>query len=296
MAKTTATHIAFSDESSYLTGRYRGIGMISLCSANETALSSTLEKMLEECGVSELKWTKLCSAKHRFAMLKIIDHIVPLGARGIFRVDVLTWDVEDSRHKIRDRDDIENLHRMYFQLLKNVLRDRWPDGSEWHLFPDEQTAMQWDRLEEFLNTKAAHRVIAEQNLFTNGEKRISIEREFNVSAITECKSEDSVLVQLADFFVGIGVYSRASYERFQQWQQLSSQQHSLFDFFEENTKLSSADRERCQVLQVFDRLCKKSKLGVSLKSARGLRTFAPQNPFNFWWYVPQHELDKAPTR
>jgi hypothetical protein len=54
--------------------------------------------------------------------------------------------------------------------------------------------------------------------------------------------------------------------------------------------------ERFQVLYEFDGGCKNRKMGVSLKTFGGLKTLDPRRPINFWWYEPQHEMDKAPTR
>jgi len=49
-------------------------------------------------------------------------------------------------------------------------------------------------------------------------------------------------------------------------------------------------------LAEFNAACKSKKLGVSLKTHRGLRTLNPESPINFWWYEPQHDADRAPTK
>jgi hypothetical protein len=50
------------------------------------------------------------------------------------------------------------------------------------------------------------------------------------------------------------------------------------------------------VLKKFDETCKERKLGVSLKTKKGLWTPDPQRPINFWLYEPQHPEDKAPQK
>jgi len=50
------------------------------------------------------------------------------------------------------------------------------------------------------------------------------------------------------------------------------------------------------VLAQLDAICKRKKLGVSLKTNHGLRTFDPANPVNFWWYESQYDEDKAPVK
>jgi len=49
------------------------------------------------------------------------------------------------------------------------------------------------------------------------------------------------------------------------------------------------------IMNDFNALCKSNKLGVSLKSSKGFKTFDPKNPINFWFYVPQSDEDQAPT-
>ncbi|MCP5095067.1 MAG: hypothetical protein GY943_05915 [Chloroflexi bacterium] len=77
--------------------------------------------------------------------------------------------------------------------------------------------------------------------------------------ISPAQSHQEPLVQVANLFVGIGSYSRARYEKIAAWQQQNNGQLSL---------LPTAD----------------------------IRTLNPQNPLNFWWYMPQNSNDKAPTR
>jgi len=59
-------------------------------------------------------------------------------------------------------------------------------------------------------------------------------------------------------------------------------------------KLSNGDKNRCEVMNYLNRLCKKYKLTVSLDTFNGFRTFNPKKPVNFWLYEPQHPDDKAP--
>jgi hypothetical protein len=65
---------------------------------------------------------------------------------------------------------------------------------------------------------------------------------------------------------------------------------------ETDTPLSKSGRERCFVLCELDVRCNKAKLGVSLKTFKGLKSPKPISALNFWWYEPQIEQDKAPTK
>lgn len=292
---TQPTHIAYADETHHNIGRYRGIGLVSLRYEHASGLSEGLQNLVRDSGVTELKWYKLDSETDREAALKMLDYTLKHACTNILRVDVLTWDIEDSRHRVRGRDDTTNLQRMYYHLFKNVLRARWPDDSIWWLCPDEQTGIKWNEVKDFLQT-ASTQVETRQDLFTQGGFSIRLKQEFGIKQITPCQSHQEPLIQMADLFVGLAVYSRSSYERFEQWQRNHSQQQMLFAGQMPSGQLSRSDRERCAVLAKLDAVCKKQKLGVSLKTNHGLRTFDPTNPINFWWYEPQHEEDKAPVK
>jgi hypothetical protein len=121
--------------------------------------------------------------------------------------------------------------------------------------------------------------------------------EFGIVRIEPNDSKEEPLIQLADFFAGLAVYSRARYDHYDKWKNHGTRQSKLFeDTPISPIMISKADQERCFILNYFNYNCKRKKLGVSLKTNKGLRSFDPTKPVNFWWYVPQHETDKAPLR
>lgn len=290
------THIAFADEKGYNEGRYRGIALITLLQQNLNSFRYEIQSLLKESNVREFKWEKLASARERFAALKLIDFAIGKTSRGSLRVDALTWDTEDSRHKIQKRDDIANLERMYYHLFKYVLCERWPDGSTWFLHPDENTALKWNTVRDCLEYSSS-KTETRRDLFTKGRFILRLKKEFRIETVSPCKSEKEPLVQLADLFVGLAVYSRSFYNRFESWELSNKKGELLFPVDQEQLlKLSKSDIERCCVLSEFNEKCKNKKLGVSLKTNKGLKTFDAKMPINFWWYKPQHEADKAPCK
>ena len=122
--------------------------------------------------------------------------------------------------------------------------------------------------------------------------------EFSISRIEPRDSKEEPFIQLADLFAGLAAYSYLHYDYYDQWKHSNTRQMKLFETETcSQFKLSGADKERCRVLDYFNNNnCKRYKLGVSLKSNRGLKTPNPKNPINFWFYVPQHETDKAPLK
>jgi len=295
-ARGKPSHVAYADESQYNVGRYRGVALVTMPADQAVTVQQELQRLLRESDLTEFKWKQLNGAKQRFAAVKMLRCAVRAAVAGTARVDALTWDTWDSRHDLRGRDDIANLHRMYYHLFRNVLRERWPDDSTWALYPDRNTAMEWVRVAEFLG-RASSRVEVSRDLFTTDGLGLVLRRDFRVLELVPRDSHEEPLVQLADLFVGMAVYSRTHYSRYELWQRCSGPQRPLFE--EEGPasgRISSADRERCQVLAMLDALCKRRRLGVSLRTNRGLRTPGPKNPVNFWWYEPQSEADKAPVK
>jgi len=291
------THIAFSDESHWNEGRHRSISLITMPSRFNTKHKQTVRGFLDEVGISEFKWANLSGVRERKAALKMCDFIVDTASKGLLQLDVLIWDIEDSRHKIPGRDDIANLQLMYYKLFKHVLINGWPDGSAWILYPDEHSAMDWDNVKDHLD-KVDTKIEIYQNLFTGGKFKLRLIREFKIYKINPLSSACNPWLQIADLFAGLAVFSREHYSTYKQWQlEQEKQKGQLFLFESEpDTKISRSSRERCYVLDYFYKLCRSKKLGVSLNTNKGLRTYNNKKPINFWFYTPQHPNDKAPSK
>jgi len=290
------THVGFSDESNWNTGRFRSLGLVTLPLRALDDISQRLYHLLAASGVKEFKWNNLDGDRERVAAEKMCDLAIDEALKERLRVDVLTWDIQDSRHNIKGRDDIANLQRMYYHLFRNVLRARWTENAIWRLHPDENTAMNWQTLEDCLQSVAESWEL-EHSLFTGGKFRLRLRREFALEEIIPVTSQEQPLLQLADLFAGMAVFSRCQFDAYQEWLKTQSGQPPLIETDEETTAQSSKRSIlRFQVLQHFDEACKKHKLGVSLKRKRGLWTPDPQKPINFWMYEPQQPEDKAPIR
>ncbi len=290
------THFAFADEKDYNKGRYRGIALVTIKNEDFNIFNNELMDLLNESNMLEFEWKKLYGARERFTALKMINFATKKAIVGSIRIDVLMWDTEDSRHKIKGRDDIANLQRMYYHLFKKVLCDKWPDGSVWKLFPDENTALDWNKIQDFLDFKSTKTEVR-RDLFSKGKFNLRLKKEFRIEQIAQLKSKEAPFVQLADLFAGLSIYSRSCFNRYESWKIRNTNQCGLFtDDQATQLKLSKSDQERCLVLDEFDKKCKRHRLGVSLETARGLKTFDHSKPLNFWWYEPQHEEDKAPCR
>lgn len=287
-----ASHVAYSDESNWNHGRYRSIGLVTVPGPEARTLSDAMVDLLDECGVSsEFKWNKVKGAKYRETALEMVDLV--FENLDLLRVDVLTLDTHDERHDVEGRDDRANLERMYYHLVLNVLRERWPDAATWHLYPDEKFDVDWETLHDCLSWKRSDWLI-EPNVFEPHQGGISIREYFDVEGLRPVDSKEEPLVQMADLFAGMGCYSREHSDLYLTWKRGLDGQKTLFS--NPHIDLSKSQAERFTVMKTLKAKCKKQSLPVGFSRTGGLQTYDPAHSLNFWFYRPQHEHDKAPLR
>ncbi|MFA4825130.1 MAG: DUF3800 domain-containing protein [Methanoregula sp.] len=297
MTENGFTHLAFSDESHWNTGRYRGISIVTMLAQNYPPLNDELQTIIDDAGTDEFGFKKLDNSKYRRLAEQLCEFTFRKVRTNDIRIDILTWDTQDDRHDIRFRDDIRNFQIMYYHVFKNVFKRRWPDEAVWQLCPDEQEQMDWADLNEHLDGASVEgQIIRKPSGFS--QYSVEFKRNFKISNICPKQSHLEPFIQLADLFGGLGVYSREHYDSIARWLKLNDTQKKLFPIDEdekENIKFSRSHQQRCPLVVSFDSKCKDNNLTVSLKTNNGFKTLDPNKPLNFWWYTPQHERDKAPT-
>lgn len=291
------THVGFSDESNWNRGRFRSIGLVTAPVAGYSEVEVALRKLMSELNISEFKWHKLSGFRERDVAIKMCKIAISAALEGKLRADVLIWDIEDERNKIVGRDDVMNFERMYFHLIRAVFRDRWPDESTWRLHPDQNSAIDWNNSERFLQRASQGVEIIDPSLL-NARRGAFIREYFKLAEIEELKSAKTPFIQLADLFAGVAAFSWNEFSKYQVWLNSYEKQFSLIP---SGYQLSSKFKTRCQFLYDFKNLCKANKFYVSLKKLKGedsggLCTHKFRKPLNFWIYRPQHSEDRAPTR
>ena len=295
-AITEVSHIAYSDESYYTNDRYRSVSVVTFENINKERFSRSFRQLLDDSQISEFKWEKLRQARERFAAIKLIDEVISLAQNKLIRLDILVWDTQDSRHQIEGRDDIANLQRMYYHLFKSVLKNRWSAESNWLLLPDENSALDWQSVQDYLDT-AGLSIQISNNLFDEKPFRIKLSRDFQIVGIKEISSVKESICQVADLFAGIGAYSRSNFTKYLEWLDCENGQMRLItETSQENQKFTNSEKERFKIIKHLDDSCKRNKFRVSLKRGKGFKTFDPRSPINFWVYEPQNSKDKAPTK
>lgn len=282
-------YVSFADESYSEDRILKSIAAFSLKFDNFPQINLRLKRILEESGAKEFKWNKVKDAKYQFCARKLIDTVWELIQTDKARVDVITWDVNDSRHKVKNRDDLANYGRMFYHLHSNSLKRR-PQLSTWGLYPDEGVKVDWDIVAQCIDARGQQIDAIELPLlgiFFN-------DPHYTIAHFKEVKSHETPFCQIADLFAGLSIFSRTNYDVYEKWCDFSSTSLPLFP--KEEPKMTNTQKSRFPILQYFDEGCKARKLGVSLKTNRYLQTPNPNNPINFWFYVPQHGMDKAPTK
>jgi len=289
------THLGFCDESNYNTGRYRAVSLVSTLDSFFPEYNRTLQTILEQSNVAELKWAELSSARMRHAVIKSIDYSLRCAYNGELRIDTLCWDIQDSRHTIMGRDDITNLSKMIYHLINNVITRRWGESGFWTIFTDEQQAIDWKELETILRNRI--RSLEKQKQKEDPDETLHL----YLNKINQVESHNCRPVQIADIFAGMGWHSRKFYRK------------HIFYYIVQNSctllgekalktgtdivnSLSSGERERCHIIYYLLNTCKKNRWGVHILRTNGLRTTNLHSPINFWQYTPQSEHDKAPIK
>lgn len=293
------THIAFSDESNWNKGRFRSICVLSLPIIELDGFEKIIDNVLDEFHIIEFKWNHFDNSKYRKCATNIIDHVIEYAITGKLRVDTLIWDIYDSRHSVQGRDDEKNLQIMYYHLLDNIIKKRWPQNAIWYLCPDEHDNISWDSIYDALIRTSISIGILDPSIELGNPidfSKISIINTiFKIIKIEPCKSHEKAIIQVTDLFAGMACYSKISFKTYETWNKITSSQNTLFP--EERTiTLTGSQKERFPVIKYLREKCRIHKLYVSLDHSGALKTFDPKYPINFWWYEPQHELDKAPLK
>jgi len=146
--------LAFCDASGVFAEHYQSIGVISGITASLSKLRNDMQEILNDLRMSEIKFSNInkldsreFEAAQRFFTKSINNYIKSHSVRA----DILTWYTADSRHSTPGRDDIENLGRMYYHLLRNIA-GKWNIAS-WYIYIDKNEQVDFAVLKECLNSK-----------------------------------------------------------------------------------------------------------------------------------------------
>ncbi len=280
----------FSDESYITNSQHRAISALSLPAMHSEFMETSVRNILLQNKVTELKWKNLGKDnKYKDSAFQFIDFVIDNLEELEIRIDTIIWDTQDSRHRIRNRDDHANLGIMFYHLLKDLMLRRG-EGHSWGIFPDETVVVDWELVHRCLHYTGKWTHVFDPTLF-NGYK-IS-DNFFDIQIFQQINSTTKPLCQIPDLFGGLAVYSIKNYDKYCYWQK--RQQPQLFQT-DHTINFSGSDEKRLPILAYLVNKCCANKLGVSIDSFKKLCTPDPNNPINFWHYTPQHPNDSAPVK
>lgn len=112
----------YSDESG--NDSLRSICIVSGNSKALLELRKELTDIIKKNKLTELKFSEVRTHKAKIdSALEFIEKAVQFALSKI-RIDVLTYNLKDSRHSIQGRDDIKNFEMMYYKLIRHCC-ERW---------------------------------------------------------------------------------------------------------------------------------------------------------------------------
>jgi hypothetical protein len=285
------THVGFADETQYNTGRYRAISLTTLSVSDLTLVENDLATTIKRSGVSsEMRWKKVDGAKYGFAADHLFDYWLTRLQEGMVRVDTLVWDTEDPRHDVIGRDDAANLQDMFRCLVRRVVQDRWGSSTRWALFPDHGSTIDWPALQQSINDRGTE--------WTISHGVIRPIRDTSIELVQEVCSRECPLVQVADLFAGVAVFSYQHFDEFMHWRNVYRPYCDITGrmMHEGDSSLTNSQQARSHVLNQMLQRVKRDFPGISFLRDHGLETRRRSCPLNFWLYRPQHSSDVAPVR
>ena len=288
----TSAYAVYSDESGCFNEQYQAIGTVSGEKNRLSKLQTTLRNVLDDKGVTEVKFNEVGTHRPKIeAAQAFIEYGVDFAKREMIRIDVLVWDTRNSRHSVQKRDNIANLERMYYKVLRHI-SEQW-NQRNWEFYPDEQSSFNWEEIISYLDKTQLPR--RRPNILTLlEEERCYI----NFTTLKQMESHKEPIIQLSDLFAGMARFTREKGKQCVDW--LCSQKRNgqllLLDYEVGVDESSRRGHSRFALVGKLDNLCKKCRLGVSLNKRKYLWTPSGRRPINFWNYEPQHQDDKAPTK
>ena len=260
---SSISHLAFADEHNHDSGsgRFGGIALVTMSKGDYEAVRDRILKVFSKAKIeSEFKWYKTKQARQKDAAVGLIDVAVDMALEKLIRIDVISWDYDDSRHSIDNRDSIRNFHIMYYRLLSNALHKFWPNESIWMFYPDETTCVNWEEVKSFVNTQSLK--ITQKTL----SNLVEMLRSYHVIQTKEVPSEKSPVNQLADLFAGLIPYSRNCYEKYN-YIETTKQGEPLFEA--SNVDVTDTDHKRYEIIKRLLKRKNEQKVGISFKSSGG---------------------------
>ena len=203
--------------------------------------------------------------------------------------------MQDSRHNVRGRDIIKCHSHMYYKTILHA--SNCFNAKSISIFPDRGCSFDWADLELIITrTPAARLTRRDKHQSTDSISNFLAAPFIPVNRVEEIDDEDNPLIQLADHFAGLGVFSRGKHEFFGRWFKPLTRTETLFAGLRPPDNLPRSFVPRFRLIKNIYEVCNNNGVIISLKTNNYLRTYDPNVKLNFWHYVPAGPDDKGPIK
>ncbi len=283
----------FSDESGVDgSNRYQAICTISGRREDMRVIHKELKVCLLKHQCSEIKFSKIKGGLKYFNCAKdFIDVGLRRCYEGLICVEVMVWDIYDSRHAVKGRDDGENFSRMYYHCLKSSVKN-WQAAASWELYPDENSLIDWPKLSFYLSRTNFAEPYKEAKLLFEELRQLKLQK---IHPPKPSSSSKFFIIQLADLFAGIVRTSHSEGQKLIDWRKAKDSKSTFFPI-DYDLAISNNQKAKYEVMSHFKDKAEELSLGVNLSKCKYFKTFNKSKNIFLWKYEPQYENDKAPTK
>lgn len=287
----------YSDESgTHGSERFQAIGAFSGEKQSLVELEKVVVDVQTTYNVSNVSYKNInTSHDTQNAMKEIISAFLGQCDGASIRLDIITWDTHDRRHDVRFRDDTENLKRMYYHLLAQIIY-HWRVPKLIGFYPDEKTSFDWEEDVQKFISSARGIAINQYHTQTIGgairDRKISFTKDS-----CEVDDDNEPLVQGADLMAGLARKTYSEGDELRRWMKASGGRQQTMSF---NKKESPGKNKaaRFKLMKHFYDVAKKNKFGLSFKENNRFQTnkYHQNKPLNVWKFVHVEGHNKAPTK
>lgn len=287
------THLAFSDESSHTTSdRFGSIAILSFKASIRQELESALIPLINKLP-NEYKWEKFKRKKYYDISVEIFDELFNQAVNGNMRIDTIIWNSEDTRYYRNNTNYDSKLRVLYYLRLRDIFSNRWAANTNWEIHLDNQQQVDCDQLEGFLKHYSGNTL--KETIFGKEYdiwELLQTPVKFQIGIIDQVDSKQEPLIQVADIYAGMSAYSHNKSDELIEWLKFDGLQHpdthGNFQFVLglpgiEKRNYKGRELWRFRFIKYVQEKCKTKKFQVSINAKRGLHTFDPNSPINFFY-------------
>ena len=294
----------FQDESQDATRRFTSVASLTTTTNGLLRLNSDLETVIGGDGGNEVKWSRITNRAKSDRARVVVGIVVNLAEVNELRVDVLTWDREDARHRgVSNPDRLKEHVNMRSTLSAWVQSNRWGPEMDWHPRPDQLEGVDWDHMDNATGFK--RRKYRERLPDTHMLNHSEVAHNLNARTVP-IDSKASLPTQVCDLFAGAAAFSHGGkHGESSNWSKVELHQMSIPSpsktFYEgltgtKGTGISPGEGLKIDVITAVMATCERREFRV--RGQDGLETpyWASSQPVNFWLYNPKRKDDRAPSK